>query len=121
TIDKPHMIVNGVAEEIDPGRGTVPIITSGRTMVPIRAIVEAMGGTVGWDGGESKITLNARGNQVEMWLNRNEIRANGSMGRMDVAPVSIGGRTFVPLRFSTDNLDARAEWINSTREVVIIF
>ncbi|SFH77469.1 Copper amine oxidase N-terminal domain-containing protein, partial [Tindallia magadiensis] len=73
------------------------------------------------DGGESKITLNARGNQVEMWLNRNEIRANGSMGRMDVAPVSIGGRTFVPLRFSTDNLDARAEWINSTREVVIIF
>lgn len=121
TIDRPNMIVNGVSEEIDPGRGTVPVITSGRTMVPIRAIVEAMGGSVAWDGSDNRITLNARGNQVEMWLNRNELRVNGRMERMDVAPVSIDGRTFVPLRFSADNLDATAEWINSTREVVIIF
>ncbi|WP_093314818.1 stalk domain-containing protein [Tindallia californiensis] len=52
---------------------------------------------------------------------KKSIRANRTMSRMDVAPVFIGGRTFVPLRFSTDNLDARAEWINSTRVVVIIF
>ncbi|RQD72620.1 MAG: copper amine oxidase N-terminal domain-containing protein [Tindallia sp. MSAO_Bac2] len=120
-IDNPRMVVNGVSAEIDPGRGTTPQIISNRTMVPIRAIVEAMGGSVGWDGSESKITLNAKGNNVEMWLNSRNLRANGISKTMDVAPVSIGGRTFVPVRFSADNLDAKADWINSTREVVIIF
>ena len=120
-IDNPRMVVNGVSAEIDPGRGTTPQIISNRTMVPIRAIVEAMGGSVGWDGSESKITLNAKGNNVEMWLNSRNLRANGTSKTMDVAPVSIGGRTFVPVRFSADNLDAKADWINSTREVVIIF
>ncbi|RQD69459.1 MAG: copper amine oxidase N-terminal domain-containing protein [Tindallia sp. MSAO_Bac2] len=120
-IDKPNMVVNGVSEEIDPGRGTTPQIISNRTIVPIRAIVEAMGGTVGWDGSESKITLNAKGNNVEMWLNSTNLRANGAPSSMDVAPVAIGGRTFVPVRFSADNLDAEAHWLNSTREVVITF
>ncbi len=35
-------------------------------MVPIRAIVEAMDGTVGWEGTAQKITLSARGNVVEL-------------------------------------------------------
>lgn len=120
-IDNPYMSANGARAEIDPGRGTTPTIISNRSMVPIRAIVEAMGGAVGWDGAESKITLNAKGNNVEMWLNSNSIRANGVSGSMDVAPVSVGGRTFVPVRFSADNLDAEAHWINSTREVVIVY
>ena len=120
-LENPMMVVNGISQEIDPGRGTTPIIIAGRSMVPIRAIVEAMGGNVGWDGSASKITLNARGNEVEMWLNRNDVRRNGNNARMDVAPVSQGGRTFVPVRFASENLDAKADWINSTREVVIVF
>ena len=120
-LDNPIMIVNGVSQEIDPGRGTTPIIISGRSMVPIRAIVEAMSGTMGWDGSESKITLDARGNMVEMWLNRNDIRSNGTNARMDVAPVPQGDRTFVPVRFASENLNAKADWINSTREVVIVY
>ena len=48
-IDSPMMNVNGVEMEIDPGRGTAPLIVNSRTMVPVRAIMEAMGGTVVWD------------------------------------------------------------------------
>ncbi|SMP55302.1 copper amine oxidase N-terminal domain-containing protein [Anoxynatronum buryatiense] len=120
-LDNPIMIVNGVNQEIDPGRGTTPIVISGRSMVPIRAIVEAMGGNVGWEGSESKISLNARGQSVEMWLNGKEVRRNGASAQMDVAPVSQGGRTFVPVRFASENLDAKADWINSTREIVIVY
>ena len=49
-IDNPVMQVNGVRTQIDPGRETAPVVTNGRTLVPIRAIVEAFGGTVGWNG-----------------------------------------------------------------------
>ena len=120
-LDNPIMNVNGDNQEIDLGRGTAPIIIANRSMVPIRAIVEAMGGRIDWDGNEKKITLNARGNRVEMWLNRDEIRRNGANSRMDVVPISQGGRTFVPVRFASENLGAKADWINSTKEVVIVF
>lgn len=120
-LDNPMMVVNGEEQEIDPGRGTSPIVISGRSMVPIRAIVETMGGNVGWEGSESKISLNARGQSVEMWLNNKEVRRNGVSAQMDVEPVSQGGRTFVPVRFASENLDAKADWINSTREIVIVY
>lgn len=120
-IDNAMMSVNGASQEIDPGRGTSPIIISGRSMVPIRAIVEAIGGTVGWEGNERKIILNARGNQVEMWVDKNDIRKNGANGRMDVAPTIQDGRTFVPVRFASENLGTSVSWINSTREIIIVF
>ncbi|HPB34327.1 MAG TPA: copper amine oxidase N-terminal domain-containing protein, partial [Caldisericia bacterium] len=49
-INNKYMTVNGVKKEIDPGRGTVPVIIKGRSLVPIRAIIEELGGTVDWDG-----------------------------------------------------------------------
>ncbi|HKL42790.1 MAG TPA: copper amine oxidase N-terminal domain-containing protein [Clostridia bacterium] len=120
-VDNAMMIVNGASQEIDPGRGTSPIIISGRSMVPIRAIVEALGGTVGWEGSERKIILNARGQQVEMWVDKNDIRKNGADDRMDVAPTIQDGRTFVPVRFASENLGTSVDWINSTREIIIVF
>ena len=46
-IDNPIMKINGAEFEVDEGRGTTPVIINGRTMVPIRAIIEAFGGAVG--------------------------------------------------------------------------
>ncbi len=120
-LDSPYMSKDGVEQEVDPGRGTTPIILAGRTMVPIRAIVEAMGGTVGWDGGTSLITLNARGNKVEMWLGKTDIKVNGVTKEMDIAPVAKDGRTYVPVRFAAENLNCKVDWINSTKEAVIVY
>lgn len=47
------------------------------SMVAIRAIVEAMGGTIDWEQISQQITLTARGNTVKMWLNRKTFRKNG--------------------------------------------
>ncbi len=65
--DDPYMAVYGVSQEIDPGRSTKPIIIPewARTVVPIRAIVEAMGGTIGWDGTERKVTINFNFTTIE--------------------------------------------------------
>jgi hypothetical protein len=117
----PYMVVNGNEEEIDPGRGTVPVIISSRTMVPIRAIVEAMGGNIAWEQATQKITLNAKGNKVEMWIGKTEMLVNGVPKTMDVAPVIQNSRTYVPVRFAAENLNSKVDWINSTREAVITF
>lgn len=41
-----YMLVDGEKKEIDPGRDTVPIIINGRILVPIKAVIEALGGSV---------------------------------------------------------------------------
>ncbi len=120
-LDSPNMSVDGINQEVDPDRGTAPVVIAGRTMVPIRAVVEAMGGTVEWDGSTQKITLKARGNTVEMWMGKTDIKINGVSKKMDVAPVSKNNRTFVPVRFAAENLNCKVDWINSTKEAVIVY
>ncbi len=121
TLDDPYMSVNGVREEIDPGRGTTPLILNSRTMVPIRAIVEAMGGTVGWNDSARKITLNYKNRAVIMTLNSKNITVDGSSKDIDVAPTSINSRTMVPIRFAAENLGCAVDWLNSTKQIVIVY
>ncbi|MEA4960771.1 copper amine oxidase N-terminal domain-containing protein [Lutispora sp.] len=120
-LESPNMSVDGINQEVDPGRGTTPLVIAGRTMVPIRAVVEAMGGTVEWDGSTQKITLKARGNTVVMWMGKTDITVNGANKKMDVAPASKNNRTFVPVRFAAENLNCKVDWINSTKEAVIVY
>ena len=47
-IGNPVMTINGEKRNIDEN-STVPVVENGRTLVPIRAIIEAMGGDVKWD------------------------------------------------------------------------
>lgn len=120
-LESPNMSVDGINQEVDPGRGTMPLVIAGRTMVPIRAVVEAMGGTVGWEAATQKITLSARGNIVEMWLGKKDIKINGVTQSMDIAPISKNDRTFVPVRFAAENLNCKVDWINSTKEAIIVY
>jgi len=120
-LDNPNISINGIQEEIDLGRGTTPLNVAGRSMVPIRSIVEAMGGTVNWEDSSQQITLTARGNTVKMWLGKKDIEVNGIGKTMDVAPFSKNGRTYVPIRFATENLNAKVDWIGSTNEIVITY
>ena len=120
-INDPYMSVDGKQAEIDPGRGTTPGLVSDRTLVPIRAIVEALGGTVGWDGGTKEITLALGGNKVQMWLNSKNISVNGAGKTMDIAPQIINERTLLPIRFAAENLGCQISWINSTKQIVIVY
>jgi hypothetical protein len=127
-IGNPNMTINGDEKEVDPGRGTVPLIQRNRTFVPIRAIVEEMGGDVDWCDDERKITLEFhdlardQNNTVEMWLDRRDLIVNGEeSGPMDVALESINGRAMVPVRFAAENLGCFIVWIGSTQEIVIVY
>ena len=46
TIGSPHMLVNGVKKEIDPGKNTSPQDVSGKIYMPIEAVMKEMGGQV---------------------------------------------------------------------------
>jgi uncharacterized repeat protein (TIGR02543 family) len=120
-IGDPMMSVNGIQQEIDPGRNTTPILLNQRTMVPIRAIVEAKGGTVGWNDATQEVSLTYRGQNVRMWLDNQTISVNGVNKEIDVAPTTRNQRTIVPIRFVAENLGSEIDWLNSTQQIVIVY
>jgi hypothetical protein len=120
-ISKEIMLVNGSPIEIDPGKGTVPISKEGHTLVPIRAIIENMGGTVGWDDKEKRIDIMLNGTMVKVWIGKKDAEVNGQSIRMEVAPETINDRTMLPLRFIAENLGAKVEWEGKTQTITIYY
>ena len=119
-LDNPKMYVNGVETDIDPGYGTKPITVNGRTILPIRAIMESLGGTVGWVQDEKKITIDVSDTNITMWVGRQDYYVNGVMQTLEVAPVVVNSRTLLPLRAILENIGYIVEWNNEFRAVIIV-
>lgn len=120
TIDNPIMEVNGADTEIDPGRGTKPMIVNGRTLVPIRAIIEAFGGTVGWNESSKTVQLQMEGNTIQLGIGGTTAYLNNQAQTLDVAPVIYNERTMLPIRFVAEGFHLGVAWDGSTKTVYII-
>jgi len=86
-----------------------PVIKNDRTLLPIRAVVEAMGGQVNWNAEERRVDIEYRGKTVTLWIGKNTAKVNGKEVMIDpsnpnVVPEIINGRTMLPLRFVAESL-----------------
>jgi hypothetical protein len=122
TIDRYWMYVDGKAIKLD----SAPVIRYSRTMVPIRAIVEAIHGTISWDAAARKVTIVHAGTTIELWIGKNTARVNGKMVRTDpkdarVIPFIINGRTMLPLRFVAETLGLDVQWDAILRRVTLTY
>lgn len=117
-IGSPTMTVNGVEKPID-GEGTVPVITDGRTLLPIRAVIEELGGAVGWDGETRTVALELNGDIILMQADSNTAFLNEEARSLDVAPAIINGRTMLPIRFVAESFNLNVEWDGETQTVTI--
>lgn len=94
---------------------------TGRTMVPLRFIGEALGAQVDWDNAERKVTYTLYGRTIELWIDKSTALVNGNPVVVDPAPYIVSGRTVVPLRFVSENLGAAVEWEDKTQRITIRF
>ncbi len=118
-IGDPMMTVNGTEKEIDPGLGTAPVIINDRTLLPVRAIVEELGGTVGWDGDAREVTLGYNGSEIVLTIDSTAADLNGTVETLDTAPTIINDRTMLPIRFIAEGLGLNVEWNGDAQEVTI--
>lgn len=119
-LDNPIMEVNGVETEIDARRGTAPTVQNGRTLVPIRAMIEAFGGSVAWDGASSTVSLAMDDDTVKLVINSDIAYFNNSVHNLDSAPRIINGRTMLPIRFVAESFNLGVAWDGDTRTVTVI-
>ena len=118
-VDNPMMTVDGVQKEIDPGRGTVPLVVNDRTLVPVRAIVEEMGGTVAWDENTQTATLTYGSDEIRLTLDSTAAYLNGEEQTLDVAPISVNDRTMLPIRFIAESFRFDVAWDEEQQLVTI--
>ena len=117
-IGNPVMTVNSAEQNIDE-MGTAPVIYEGRTLVPIRAIIEAMGGSVTWVQDTQTVTLQYNDDRIDLIINSNTAYLNDIANTIDVEPVIINNRTMLPIRFIAEGFRFDVQWNKDTQTIII--
>ena len=109
------VFINAAEVEFD----VPPVIVDGRTLVPLRAIFEALGASVEWDNDTRSVLSERAGSSVSLTVGSNLMKVNGVDKILDVPAQIIQDRTLVPLRAISEAFECSVEWDNSTRSVLI--
>jgi VCBS repeat-containing protein len=120
TIDRAVMVVDGVSVTMD----VAPVIRQNRSFLPLRALVEEIGGSIAWNAKTRQVTVKARGVTMLLTIGKNSATVNGKTILIDpanskVVPVILGSRMFLPLRFIAEQLGLDIAWYAPTRTVTI--
>ncbi|HHV30038.1 stalk domain-containing protein [Acetivibrio mesophilus] len=111
------VFLNGLELKFD----VAPYIKNGRTMVPFRAIFEALGVDISWNGENRTIMATNDTTQIYIEIGKAFAYVNGYKVNLDAEAEILGGRTFVPLRFVSENTGADVSWDGSRRAVHISY
>ena len=109
------VILNGVELICDQP----PVIDSGRTLVPLRAIFEGLGASVDWDGATRTVTSTLDDTTVVMTVDSAVMYRNGQAVTLDVPAKILSGRTMVPVRAIGEAFGADVRWDGATRTVYV--
>ena len=117
TIGSMDMEVNGMTRKMD----AAPFIKDGRTLLPIRALIEALGGSVQWNASTRTATVALGSRTVALTIGSTTALVNGTPITLDVAPMIVGGRTFLPLRAVAENIGLDLAWEPISRTISLTY
>lgn len=122
------MIVNGKSLEIDSVTKAAPLIVKewGRSIVPVRSLIETLGGAIEWNSVEKNVSVKFKSAFIELWIDNPKGRINGDEFWIDetnhkVKPIILNNRTYIPLRFVSETLGSKVEWIGNSQTIKITF
>ena len=98
-----------------------PVLKDGVTMIPVRNIVELLGGTIAWNAANQRINIKWNGNNVSMTIGSKICYINGVPGYLSAAPIIVNGSTLVPLRSVSTALNCQVEWVESHQNIYIYY
>lgn len=97
-----------------------PTIIEGRTLVPVRAIFEALGAEVDWNG-DTRTAVSSKGDtKVSVQIDNNVMKVNDADVVLDVPAQLIDNRTLVPVRAISEAYDCYVDWNGDKRTVIVV-
>lgn len=111
-----HVILDG--EEL--AFPAAPQIQNGITLVPFRALFEAVKMDVAWEQDTQTITAQGNGKELELRIGDTTVQANGQSVELETPPQLIEGTAYVPLRFVGEALDYLVDYQKDNGSIWII-
>lgn len=107
------------------GKEGVTVI-NGRTLMPLRFFGESFGAEIGWDSKMQQISLTLSVLELTFKVGSKEMKtkigqAYSKTQMIDVAPILLSNRTFVPLRVVAESMGATVQYDPAAREIIIYF
>ncbi|MDR1642036.1 MAG: hypothetical protein LBT59_20300 [Clostridiales bacterium] len=81
-----------------------------RTLVPVRFLVEALGGQVGWNEALQEVTVVRGPDRLILTIGSPKVIVNGVETYTDVPPGIYGDYTYLPVRFVSESLGAKVSY-----------
>ncbi len=100
--------------------GQEATIVDGRTLVPLRAIFDALGATVEWDKETETVTSVLGQTEISITIGESKLLKNGEEIPLDVPAQIMNGRTLVPVRAISDSFGVAVDWDGETRTVILM-
>ena len=110
------VLINGQYIQFD----VAPQIINNRTMVPMKAIFEALGATIQWDGNTRTVTAHTEYDVITLTIGEYCYYMNGIECPLDVPAQIIDNRTLVPVRAVSEALYCSVGWDGKDRIVSIV-
>lgn len=103
---------------------TPAVIMDGRTLVPLRAVSEALGCAVSWDAETKGITLCDGYSLYFAWIGRDHVFKTSALAWegsavMDVPPAIMNDYTMVPIRAISEMFGAQVDWDETSSTVIV--
>lgn len=119
-----HVVVEGQEISFEDQK---PVIVSGRTLLPIRGVMEALGKTVSWNNdercavitdGKITVSLGIGENIMEKTVAYGSIEVSSEI-ELDAVPVILNERTCLPVRAVAEAFGAMVSWDDASKTVFI--
>ena len=119
-LNSPWCVIGSETTTIDTSNSqVVPVAESGRTLLPIARVLEAFGGSATWVPETNGVLCSLNGVEVELTIGSNAALVDGQPVTMDVPARAMNNRTFVPVRFVSENLGLTVEY-EPTNQIVVV-
>ncbi|MCP1424976.1 spore coat protein CotH [Paenibacillus xylanexedens] len=94
-----------------------PMQQSGRVMVPVNAILEALGAEVTWDKTVKTVTAVLNDQTLVIKIGSSTATVNGETLEIDAPAIIQNSRTLVPVRFISEGLGLTVDWDQTAAQV----
>ncbi|MDO4744619.1 MAG: stalk domain-containing protein, partial [Clostridia bacterium] len=114
--DTIKVLLNGTAIDF---QDVAPQIINSRTMVPLRAIFEALGASVEWDDATKTVTAVKGDVTIKMTIGASSFTRNDESVALDSPATIVDSRTLVPVRAIAESFGSEVGWDGATKTVTI--
>lgn len=96
-----------------------PTILEGYTVVPLRALGDALGAETIYEETTKTVTVKYENKELIFYIDSKLVKINNEWKTTDIPATLLNNRVMIPVRFVSESFGATVVWEETTREVII--